>query len=274
MKVARFETVLVYGVLCVLSLFALFPLVGIFLAALHPPGSNVTGFSIPSEISLENFRQAWSQGRFGTYMRSSAIVTVTTVVVAGLLSILAGYAFGMMRFFGRTVLFYTVLFGLIMPFEAMLVALFIGMREAGLTDTYWSLILPEVGLSVAFGAFWMRSFFMSAPAELVEAARIDGATSWQVLWKVLFPLARPAVLAMSALMFLFTWNSFLLPLVMVTSDELRTAPVGLTFFQTKRTTDFAGLAAGALIVSGPVIIVYILMQRHFVRGLLGGAVKG
>jgi raffinose/stachyose/melibiose transport system permease protein len=274
MKVSRVEVAVVYGVLGIMSIYALFPLVGIVLAALHPQGSNVAGLSIPDDWSLDNLRQAWSQGRFSVYMKSSVIVTVTTVVIAGTLSILAGYAFGMMRFFGRQVIFYVILFGIVMPFESMLISLYFGMREAGLTNTYWSIILPEVALSTAFGTFWMRSFFLNAPQEIVEAARIDGAGSWHILWRVLFPMARPAVLAMGALVFLFTWNSFLLPLVMITSDELRTAPLGLTFFQSRRTTDFAGLAAGALIVAGPVVVVYALMQRHFIRGMLGGAVKG
>lgn len=274
MKVSRLETTVIHVALIALAIYSLFPLVGVTLAALHRPGENVSGFSIPNGLSFETFVAAWDEGRFSQYMRSSAIVTVTTVVVSGTLSVLAGYAFGLMRFFGRQTIFNVLLFGIIMPFEAMLVSLFFGMRELGLTDTYASIILPEIGLSVAFGTYWMRSFFVNAPTELVDAARVDGANSWQTLWRVLFPLARPAVLAMSALVFLFTWNSFLLPLVMVTSEDIRTAPLGLTFFQAKRTTDFAGLAAGALIVATPVVVVYLLMQRHFERGILGGAVKG
>ena len=124
---------------------------------------------------------------------SSAIVTVTVVAVATVLSILAGYAFGMMRFRGSEVLFYVMLLGLMIPTEAMIVPLYYDFRDLGLVDTYWALMLPQVGTSIAFGTFWMRAFFRTVPRSLVEAARIGGASSWFTLWRVILPLARPAV---------------------------------------------------------------------------------
>ena len=113
------------------------------------------------------------------------------VVVASLFSILAGYAFGLMRFRGSQVLFYVLLLGLMIPMEAMVVPLYYDFRDLGLTNSYWALILPQIGTSVAFGTFWMRAFFRSVPRSLVEAARLDGASSWLVLWRILMPLAKP-----------------------------------------------------------------------------------
>jgi raffinose/stachyose/melibiose transport system permease protein len=178
-----------------------------------------------------------------------------------------------MRFRGEQVLFYVLLIGLMVPLEATIVPLYYDLRDLGLTDTYWALILPQAGVSVAFGTFWMRAFFRSVPRSLVEAARLDGSSSWSTLWRVIMPLARPAVLTMVVLVFMWTWNEFLLALVMVSDEDLRTAPLGLAFFQGRNTSDEALLAAGSLIVAAPVVIVYLFLQRHFIRGMLSGAVK-
>ena len=251
----RREQVLAHVVLGVFALIALAPVVKIVLGA----GS---------------FATAWDDGHFSTYLRSSAIVTASVVLVSGVLSILAGYAFGLMRFRGEQVLFYVILLGLTIPMEAIVVPLYYDLRDVGLTDTYWALILPQAALSTAFGTFWMRAFFRSVPRSLIEAARLDGSSSWMTLWRVVLPLARPAVLTMVVLVFMWTWNEFLLALVMVSDESLRTAPLGLAFFQGRNTSDEGLLMAGSLIVAAPVVLVYLFLQRHFIRGMLSGAVKG
>ena len=251
----RREQVLAHVVLGVFALIALAPVVKIVLGA----GS---------------FATAWDEGNFSTYLRSSAIVTASVVFVSSVLSILAGYAFGLMRFRGEQVLFYVILLGLTIPMEAIVVPLYYDLRDVGLTDTYWALILPQAALSTAFGTFWMRAFFRSVPRSLIEAARLDGSSSWMTLWRVVLPLARPAVLTMVVLVFMWTWNEFLLALVMVSDESLRTAPLGLAFFQGRNTSDEGLLMAGSLIVAAPVVLVYLFLQRHFIRGMLSGAVKG
>jgi raffinose/stachyose/melibiose transport system permease protein len=267
------EQALTYTILGVFSIFALFPIVGIVLTAVQDPGGGAA-FGTFDGIHPGNFADAWEQANFGQYLKSSAIVTVAVVVVSVLLSILAGYAFGLMRFRGSEVLFYVFLLGLMVPMEAMVVPLYYDLRDLRLTDTYWALILPQIGTSVAFGTFWMRAFFRTVPRSLVEAARIDGSSSWFTLWRVLLPLARPAVLTMTVLLVMWTWNEFLLALVMVTDEGLRTAPLGLSFFQGRNESNLTLLAAGAVIVALPVVIIYMFLQRHFIRGMLSGAVKG
>jgi raffinose/stachyose/melibiose transport system permease protein len=143
-----------------------------------------------------------------------------------------------------------------------------------MTDSYWALILPQSAISVAFGTYWMRAFFRSVPRSLVEAARLDGSSSWSTLWRVILPLGRPAVLTMVVLVAMWTWNEFLLALVMVSDEDLRTAPLGLAFFQGRNTSQLALLAAGSIIVATPIVILFLLLQRHFIRGMLTGAVKG
>jgi raffinose/stachyose/melibiose transport system permease protein len=270
---SRTEQTFGYVVLGVFSLIALLPIAGIVFTALQDPNGGAS-FGSFDGLHFSNFKDAWEQGHFGAYLKSSIIVAVTVVCVAGVLSVLAGYAFGLMRFRGSGVLFYVFLLGLMVPTEAIIVPLYYDFRDLGLTDTYWGLILPQVGTSVAFGTFWMRAFFRGVPRSLVEAARIDGASSWFTLWRVLLPLAKPAVLTMTLLLFMWTWNEFLLALVMVSDEDLRTAPLGLSFFQGRNTADLNLMAAGSVIVALPVVILYVFLQRHFIRGMLAGAVKG
>ena len=173
----QFATYLLLGAF---SLLALAPIAGIVLTALQDPGAGAT-FGQPAGLRLENFADAWTEGHFGAYLRSSVIVAAAVVAVSTALSILAGYAFGLMRFRGSQVLFYVLLLGLMVPMEAMIVPLYYDLRDLSLIDTYWALILPQVGLSIAFGTFWMRAFFRSVPRSVVEAARLDGASSWYAL---------------------------------------------------------------------------------------------
>lgn len=263
-----------YAILVVFSVIALVPVLGVLSTAFSNPKSLSTGFALPDGLHWSNFAEAWTRGHFGTYLQSSVIVTVTVVAAAAILSTLAAYAFGTMRFPGSSALFYVFLIGLTLPQEALVIPLYYDLRGLGLTDTYWALILPQTAQSIAFGTFWMRAFFRSgAHDSLVEAARIDGANSWTTLWRVLVPAGRPAITTMLVITFMWTWNEFLLALVMVSSDNLRTVPLGLVFFQGQHTSEFALLAAAAVLVALPVVVVYIALQRRFIEGMLSGAVK-
>jgi raffinose/stachyose/melibiose transport system permease protein len=179
-----------------------------------------------------------------------------------------------MRFRGQSVLFYLFMLGIMMPSEAIAVPLYFDLRSLGLIDTFWSVALPQVALSVAFGTFWMRAYFLSSSRDVVEAARLDGAGHWQTLWRILAPMGRPAIVTLTLLTFMWTWNEFLIPLVMVTSENLRTAPLGLAFFQGQYTSGVALLAAGAVIVALPVVILYLFLQRHFIQGIVEGSTRG
>ena len=273
MTVARREQLLSYAVLGVFSVIAIYPILSILMLAFHERSDLVTGFSIPDSFDFSTFREAWDLGNFDRGLLNSFIVAATVTVVSAVLSTLAGYAFGAMRFRGSDALFYLLLVGLIFPYEATVIPLYYVFKDVGMTDSYWALILPQIGLSVPFGTFWMRAFFRSSPSSLVEASRLDGASSFVTLWRVLLPHAWPAITTMIVLVFMWTWNEFLLALVMVSDEDLRTAPLGLAFFQGRNTSDEALLAAGALIVAAPVVVVYLFLQRHFIRGMLSGAVK-
>ncbi|TYB42305.1 carbohydrate ABC transporter permease [Actinomadura chibensis] len=259
----RTERFFNHAILAVFAVIAVFPMIGVLTQALQFP-----------DLNFSNFADAWREGHFSTYMRNSIIVTAVTVAVAAVLSIMAGYALGTMRFRGAGIVFLLFLAGLTIPTEAIVVPLYFDLRSVGLDNSYAGLILPQVAMSVAFGTFWMRAYFRSVPRSLLEAARIDGANGWTTLWRVLVPVGRPAILTMLLLTTMWTWNEFLLPLVIINSEEgLRTAPLGLSFFQGTHKTDYSLLMAGALIIAAPVVTAYVFLQRQFIAGMLSGAIK-
>lgn len=273
---SRAEKRSIHLVLSAASVIALYPLLSILLLALNEPGKRVSGFTIPSKFSFANFTTAWQKGGFAQALWSSAVVAVTVVVVSVVFSILAGYAFSSMRFPFKGTLFIVLLAGLMLPYEALIIPLYFGFRDLGLIDSRWAVILPQIGFSVSFGTFWMRTAFSAQDGTLVEAAQLDGANSWNVLRRVLLPVVNPAVMSLSALLFLFAWNDFLLALVLLPQNEAaQTAPLALSFFAgLRRGGDPSTIAAAALIVALPVLIMYVLMQRRFIQGITTGATKG
>jgi raffinose/stachyose/melibiose transport system permease protein len=268
------ESLVSHVTLGLFAIAALLPFASIALIALYPTGQAAEGLALPNSIDLGNFARAWDTANLGTLLRSSAIVAGVVVPVGTALSILTGYAFGTMRFRARGPLFYVFLIGLVMPFEATVVPLYYDLRSVGLTDSYLGLILPETALYLSFGTFWMRAAFLSAPTGLIEAARVDGASSWTILWRVIVPGLRPQITTLMVLFFMWSWNEFLLALVLLQDPSVQTAPAGLGIFIGEHIVDESGLAAAALTVTVPVLVVYVFLQRHFIRGVLAGSLKG
>jgi raffinose/stachyose/melibiose transport system permease protein len=230
-------------------------------------------FPIPPALAFSNFVDAWKQASLGSALETSTIVAVGVVAATTILSVLAGFAFGTLDLPGGRIVFYMFLAGLVMPYESMIIPLYYDMRSFNLIDSYWSLILPETALYLAFGIFWMRACFRSVPRSLLEAARIDGASNWRVLWRIFVPFGKPAIFTMMVLYFVFSWNEFLLPLVMLSSGSRQTATLALGQFQGQYDINVSLQTAAALSVAVPVIVVYVLFQRQFIRGMLSGSVK-
>jgi raffinose/stachyose/melibiose transport system permease protein len=276
---SRFDRYTTYIVLVGFSLLAVYPMISILFLAFHKKTDLVTGFSLPTTFSLQTFIDAWNEGNFAQGMWGSFLVATSVTVVSAALSLLTGYAFGTMRFRGSTLLFNLIVVGLIFPYEATVIPLyydFLNYHPAGinLAGSYWALILPQIGQSVTLGTFWMRAFFLSTPKALVEAGRIDGAGSWRILRSILLPQARPALLTLCLLVFIYTWNEFLLALVLLAGSNNTTAPLGLSFFAgVARAGDPTKVAAASVLVAAPIVIVYLALQRHFIRGVLAGALK-
>lgn len=268
MRVSRAERATNYAILVVFAAFALYPVLSILVTALGPDGPAAGG-----GLHLENFGAAWTQGRFSQYMATSVQVSALVVVVALVCSVMAGYALGTMVFAGSQVIFLLFLVGIMVPTEAIVVPLFFDLRAVHLTNTLIGVAAPQVAQSIAFGTYWMRAYFRASDRSIVEAARLDGAGSHRILWQILVPVGRPAITTLVLLTFLWTWNEFLIPLVMSPSGDVRTAPLGLAFFQGQYGSSTTLLAAGAVIVAAPVVVVYLFLQRHFIAGMLDGAVR-
>jgi raffinose/stachyose/melibiose transport system permease protein len=270
MRITAREKIVDHVVLSIFAIFAVTPLVGVLLSSLTPSVENSGAFAVPSRIALGNYVEAWVDGRFGTYMFSSIVVTVSVVALTTLLAILASFAFARLTFRGSQVLFFVMLAGLMFPAEAFVIPLYFNLRSVSLLDTYASLILPQTAQSLAFAIFWLRNQFRSFPNEIVEAARLDGARDLQLLWRVIVPPSLPAIATMCLLVAMWTWNEFLIPLVMIVSENRRTAPLGLAFFKGAHLTDYSLLSAAGVIVASPIVILYFILQRRFITGMLGG----
>ncbi len=263
-----------YVLLTAGAIVVVIPFLSVFLASMQPSGEPVVGMEWPQRWSLDNYRQAWTVAGFSSLMRSSALIAVGVVPASLVLAGLAGYALGTMRLPGGDGVAALFVAGLTIPVELIVVPLYFDLRGIGLTDSYLGVILVEIALFLPFSVFWMRTHFRTTPLELVEAARIDGASSWTILFRVLLPLARPALTTLGVLVFMWSWNQFLLVLVLIQDATKRTAPAGLGFFVGQNNTDVPMLAAGTILVMLPITIVYVLFQRSFVAGLLQGAFKG
>jgi raffinose/stachyose/melibiose transport system permease protein len=273
--ISRREQTASYVILFVFSAIAVWPIVAIVLLAFNPPGTLTSGVALPKVWSLDSFAKAWNEGGFGPALANSFIVAFAVVFLAVLMSMLAAYAFGTMRFRGSRALFYYLLIGIMIPYQATIVPLYFDLRTVHLTNTYWALILPQAAFSVSFGTFWMRAFFRNYPTEIIEAARTDGANTWQILWRVIAPSTAPAVLALSLILFIWTWNDLMIAIVMIQNPSLQMAPQALAFFAgAERGPQLPVVAAAAILVALPVILMYVVLQRRYVEGVVAGAING
>jgi len=262
------------AVLTVAALFSIFPLLSMFSAALQPQGTAPAGLTVPVHPHWHNFVDAWNVANIVTLLQSSTILVLGVVPAAMLISAMAGYAIAQLRIPFGTVFFLFLLLGLTLPFEVVVVPLYYQMQSMGLLNTHLGLILPLIGLNMPFAVFWMRTHFQSVPVELTEASMIDGAGSWKAFRHIQLPLALPALASLGVLMFLSTWNQFLLAIVLIDDPTKRTMAGALQGFVGAHSTDVVLLNAGALMIMAPTILVFIVFQRYFIRAMLAGAVKG
>lgn len=266
-RVEQWLRVVVVGVIAIGTLY---PLVLLISTALQAPGAQGLG-SLFGHLSLASFGYAWRQGDFSTYTLNTAIMTVGVVVPAAFCAILASFGIAQLKPTGSRVVLTVAILGFMLPTEALLIPWYYQMSSFGLLNTYFAMILPQAAQGVAFGVFWMTVAFRAFPVSLIEAAVLDGASRWQVLWRVAVPNLGPAIRTMCALMFLWTWNSFLLPLVMISDPARYVVTVGLATFEGARFNDLGPLAAGSILAALPVVVVYIFLQRSFIAGMFAGS---
>jgi raffinose/stachyose/melibiose transport system permease protein len=236
------------GLLIVLMAVTLLPFASLFTTALHQSGTYPNGLEWPSNPRWHNFIAAFHTANMGAIFTSSVLIVIAVVPLSMLIATMAG-------------------FGLIVP-------IYYEIRGMGLLNTRWAIILPLIGLYMPFGVFWMRAHFVNMPHELSEAARVDGASTWQLFWAIHIPLARPALSSLGILLSVWTWNQFILSIVLVDDPTKRTMAGALGAFQGQWGADIPLLSAGSLLILTPTLIVFLVFQRHFVAALLQGSLKG
>jgi len=260
--------------LVLLMLVTLAPFVSLFVTALHPSGTYPVGLDWPSDPQWSNFSDAFRAAHMGALLTSSVLIVLGVVPISLLLATLAGFAIGHLRMAGRRVVFLAFILGLTLPFEGIITPLYYQVRDMGLLNTRWAIVLPLIGLFMPFSVFWMRAHFVNMPEELSEGARIDGANVWQLFWRIHVPLAMPAISSLAILLFLWTWNQFLLAIVLVDDPAKRTMAGALGAFQGQWGTDIPLLCAGSLLILAPTLAIFLVFQRRFVSALLQGSLKG
>ncbi len=261
--------------LVVLSLLMLFPVILTISSAVKERGDVRTNpFGLFSSFSLESITRAWTVGNFGEYMWNTFVLSIPSTILVVALSTMAGYAFAKLPFRGRTILFYLVILGLLVPFFAYMIPLYFQLQGMGLLDTLPGAILVMTTTGLAFGAVFMRAFFSDLPPELEQAARIDGASEFQIFSRIMVPLVTSGAGALAVFTFLSNWNNLLIPLLYLPGGDWRPLTLGLYLFAGGRSVDIGPLAAGTLITILPIVILFVVLQRQVTQGILSGSVKG
>ena len=257
-----------------LMIVTLMPFVSMFSAALAPSGTYPPGLQWPANPQWQNFVDAFWSAHMDRLLLSSTLIAVGVVPVSVLIGTMAGFGVAKLAPRGSNIIYLLFVLGLTLPFEGIITPLYYEARTLGILNTKFAIILPLIGLYMPFSVFWMRAHFVNVPDEMGEAAQIDGASAWQQFWLVQVPIARPAILSLAILQFLWTWNQFLLPIVLVETPLERTMAGALGAFQGQWGTNIPLLCAGSLIIIAPTVLLFLAFQKQFVAALLQGAVKG
>lgn len=268
------RTFFFYAVLITGALVICLPLIWMIVSSLKAPNRlfSVPIEWIPYEMRFENYVEAMNFAPFGRYLINSLIVSGTATALNLFFCSLTGYAFAKYNFPGKNIFFMLILATLMIPFHVVVVPLFTLIRDLKWLNTYTALIVP--GAMSAFGIFFMRQFISTLPDELFEAARIDGASEFGTYLRVVIPLSTGPLSALAIFIFLDNWNSLLWPLVTTTNEQMRTLAVGLTQFQNQYGTKYHLMMAASTLVVVPMLIVFFLLQRHFIRGIALSGIKG
>lgn len=262
----------VYLVLLVWAIAVLMPIYWMFVTSLRPQSGLFSHDLIPDTVTLKNYADMFKMAPVLRWFVNSVIVSVTVTGVALLFDSLAGYVFAILRPKGSTLLFALILSCMMVPDQTRLVPVFSMITDWGWYNTYFALILPFMGS--AFGVFLMRQYMSGIPEELVEAARLDGCNEWATYTKVIAPLSKPVFATTAIFFFVGNWNGILWPLTLTSSVEMRTMPVGISTLQGQFQTHYGIMMAGASLTALPVIILFLFLQKYFIRGITIGAVKG
>ncbi len=268
-----FSRTLIYIVLLLIMVIEAFPLVWMLLTSVKNQREVFSSF-LPQRLDFSNFQRVWVAIDLPRHLLNSLYVTTLTVTIVVIVATLAGYAFARYSFRGRDILFYIFIAAMMIPGQAILIPMFQFLKTVGLLNTLTGLSLSYLGGSVAFAIFILRSFFLSLPSELGDAAKIDGASEFGAFWHVYLPLARAGIATVVIIQSLGTWNEFMFSTTFLSTPALKTIQSALFQAVGRYSTDYTALSSGLILALIPIVTVYLILQKQFIRGLTAGALKG
>ncbi len=253
----------------------LFPLLGVAITSVRPAADLAQGnyFGIPSYLAFENYGDVFRNTPMGRYILNSFIVTIPTVIGSVALSLMTGFALAVYKFRANLLIFFMFVAGNFVPFQILMVPVRDMTLSLGMYNTYWGLALFHIAFQTGFCTLFMRNFIKALPFELIEAARVEGVAEWRIFWFIVLPLMRPAIAALSVLIFTFIWNDFFWATVLTTSPEAQPITAGLSSLNGQWVAAWHLVSAGSILAALPPVAMFFLMQKHFIAGLTLGAVK-
>jgi multiple sugar transport system permease protein len=270
-RASRPPRLAVIGPLVLYLVFTLLPFYWMVVFALRPARSTAL---FPWPVTLDHFRTVWNGIGFGVFFRNSVIVAIAVEVFVGVFALAGGYALARYRFRGRRVFMLGLLCTQFVPGAMLLIPLFVIFRHLGLINNLACLVIADTAFQIPLALILMSGFVASVPAELEEAAMVDGCSRLRAFLAVVLPLLRPGLVAVGSFAFIGSWNNFLFALMFMSQQDRFTIPVGLSYTIGEYSTDFGALAAGGIVAAVPVVLVFALIQRYLVQGLSAGAIKG
>ncbi|MHC9085427.1 carbohydrate ABC transporter permease [Luteimonas sp. RIT-PG2_3] len=270
----RFTTLWINGALLLLALVSLAPLAWMVSVSFMPLGeaSRFPPPLLPSAMTLANYHELFARTGIARNFANSLLVSVAITLLSLLVNTLAGYAFAKLQFKGRERIFQVLLAALVIPAQVAMLPLFLLMKQLGLVNTYAGVVVPA--LATVFGIFLVRQYARSIPDEMLEAARIDGAGEMRIFWQIVLPMLKPVLVTLAIFTFMGAWNDFMWPLIVLTDQEHYTLPVALATLSREHIMDVEMMMAGAVVTILPVLLLFLLLQRYYIQGLLLGSVKG
>jgi multiple sugar transport system permease protein len=270
----RTERILLYALLVTGALLALLPMIWMVSASLMPSGeaSTFPPHFFPTRVTFAHYLDLFTRLSLGRYLFNSALIAIVVTLASLVINAMAGYAFAKLRFRGRDRLFRVLSAGLVLPTQVAMLPLFLLLKNLGLINTYWGVIIP--GLASIFGIFLVRQYALSIPDEMLDAARVDGASELRIFWSIVVPGIVPILATLSIWTFLATWNDFMWPLIVLSDESHYTLPVALANLSGEHVQDTELMMAGSVITVIPVLLVFLFLQRYYIQGVMAGSVKG
>jgi multiple sugar transport system permease protein len=268
------KAIVINVLLAVTAFITIVPLLWMFSASFMPTGE-ATIYPprlLPSHPTLHNYHELFTRMDFGRSFVNSMIIAIGTTIFSLFLNSMAGYAFAKLRFDSRDRIFNGLVAALVIPTQVGMLPLFLMLKSVGLVNSYWGVILPS--MATIFGIFLIRQFMLSIPDDLIDAARIDGASEWRIYWSIILPLARPVLVTLAIFAFMSAWNDFMWPLIVLTDSSRYTLPVAVANLVGEHVQDTELMMASSVLTVLPVLLLFLALQKHYIAGIMVGSVKG